>query len=332
MFDDLVNNKLHLFMYTMKEYRRFSKGISSHELTDDFDEKSYVEVNTKLILLRKFGSKGQPVYIEEILKEIINKYPQESVTAENILKEYHDIINMQIEQVLTDGTKLNLYETIEDAMYGLYLHADANRIQRLMQTDERLRFICIRKYVEDFERVLFKTMDCIMQCGMEAVVIEKKHASVIALGNQTENQNVINSPFWSNVYGHDANDDELLQIYSQLNLEEMEILAKCKIFLEALKMETVPEELLDELIFPSSKKAWGDYSEAKRFYLKIQNPGISSKVRYNEQHTVAYVRIHPRVEDAFVVSTPHILRDIYEIALIKDYGVSEWKIYSFSGE
>lgn len=45
-------------------------------------------------------------------------------------------------------------------MYGLYLHADANRIQRLLQTDEQLRFVCIRKYVEDFEKVLFRIMKC----------------------------------------------------------------------------------------------------------------------------------------------------------------------------
>ena len=327
MTDGLINSKLYLFLYTMREYKRFSNGLSNHELTDDYDEEAYVQINTKLILLRKYGSKGQPVFVEEILEEIKKIYPQKSDDVDNILIEYHSIINMQIEQILTDGTKLNLYQTIEDVMYGLYLHADANRIQRLLQTDESLRFVCIRKYVEDFENVLYKMVECLEECGVDVEEIQKEHASIIAVGNQNENQSVRNSPFWSNIYGHDADDEELAQICTQLEIEDIEIILRCNIFLEALKKEIVPMDILDKLIFPSTKKDWGDYSEAREFYLSIKNPGISSKVRYNEQHTMAYVRIYPQVDNPFVVSTPHVIKDIYEIALVKDCGMSEWKIF-----
>ena len=331
MTDGLINSKLYLFLYTMREYKRFSNGLSNHELTDDYDEEAYVQINTKLILLRKYGSKGQPVFVEEILEEIKKIYPQKSDDVDNILIEYHSIINMQIEQILTDGTKLNLYQAIEDVIYGLYLHADANRIQRLLQTDESLRFVCIRKYVEDFENVLYKMVECLEECGVDVEEIQKEHASIIAVGNQNENQSVRNSPFWSNIYGHDADDEELAQICTQLEIEDIEIILRCNIFLEALKKEIVPMDILDKLIFPSTKKDWGDYSEAREFYLSIKNPGISSKVRYNEQHTMAYVRIYPQVDNPFVVSTPHVIKDIYEIALVKDCGMSEWKIYSFGG-
>ena len=60
---ELMNNKLYLFMYTMKEYQRFSREFCNHELTDSYDDESYVQVNTKLILLRKYGSRGQPVFV-----------------------------------------------------------------------------------------------------------------------------------------------------------------------------------------------------------------------------------------------------------------------------
>lgn len=299
MTDKLTNSKLYLFLYTMKEYQRFSGELCSHELTADYDAESYVQINTKLILLRKYGSKGEPVFIEEILDEMKKTYPHKSEEASKILDEYHEIINMQIEQILADGTKLNLYQTIEDVMYGLYLHADANRIQRLVQTDEQLRFACIRKYVEDFEKVLFKIIKCLRECGMDVEEIHKEHASIIAFGNQSESQNVVNSPFWSNMYGHDADDEELKQIYGQLVLEDIEILIRCNIFLEELKKEVISVDLLDKLIFPSTKKDWKNYSEAREFFLGIKNPGISSKVRYNEQHTMAYVRIHPQVDNPF---------------------------------
>lgn len=48
----------------------------------------------KLILLRKYGSKGQPVFVEEIKRV----YLQKSGDAVKILNEYHSIINRQMEQ------------------------------------------------------------------------------------------------------------------------------------------------------------------------------------------------------------------------------------------
>ena len=63
MPDELTNSKLYLFLYTMKEYQRFSGGRCSHELTAGYDAEAYVRINTKLILLRKYGSKGEPVFI-----------------------------------------------------------------------------------------------------------------------------------------------------------------------------------------------------------------------------------------------------------------------------
>ena len=331
MLDELTNNKLYLFMYTMKEYQKFSGELSSHELTDGYDAETYLQINTKLILQRKYGSKGEPIFVEEILAEIKKAYPHKREEADRILSEYYEIINMHIEQILADGTKLNLYQTIEDVMYGLYLHADANRIQRLLQTDEQLRFVCIRKYVEDFEKVLLEITKCLKECGMDVEETQIERASIISLGNKKDSQNVIKSPFWSNIYGHDATDEELKQMYSQLESEDNEILLRCNIFLEELKKDVVSVNILDKLIFPPTKNDWKDYSEARKFFLGIKNPGISSKVRYNEQHTMAYVRIHPNVEDAFIINSPHVIKDIYEISLVKDGDMSEWKIYSLGG-
>ncbi len=44
MLDELTNNKLYLFMYTMKEYQKFSGELSSHELTDGYDAETYFQV------------------------------------------------------------------------------------------------------------------------------------------------------------------------------------------------------------------------------------------------------------------------------------------------
>lgn len=45
MTDKLTNSKLYLFLYTMKEYQRFSGELCSHELTADYDAESYVQID-----------------------------------------------------------------------------------------------------------------------------------------------------------------------------------------------------------------------------------------------------------------------------------------------
>ena len=37
------------------------------------------------------------------------------------------------------------------------------------------------------------------------------------------------------------------------------------------------------------------------------------------------------MDNPFAVNTPHIIKDFYEIALVKDCGKPEWEIYSFGG-
>lgn len=324
---------LKLFTFTVEEYKRFSTQLDNHKITDDYDEFSYTKTNTKLMLLRKYGNFKENVYIGNIIQEAIKKYPKNKEQLDNLMEDYNKIEKQQIEYILSDGTKLNLYETIEDVMYGMYLHADFERIKRLTKTEENLRFVCVRKYVEELESILLKVYDFLKECG-EVVERKKENekASIIYLGDTSKtNQEIKNSPYWTNLYGKDGTDEDLNKIMQGQGIEEIEILAKCMIFLEELKKDNISMTIMNNLIFPTTKKDWGDYSEAQKFYKSIKNPGISSKVRYNENHTMAYVRIFPQVDDMFIISTPHVIKDIYEISLVKEGKKKEWKIYSLGG-
>ena len=46
---------------------------------------------------------------------------------------------------------------------------------------------------------------------------------------------------------------------------------------------------------------------------------------------MASIRIFQRVDDLFIINTPHIIDDIYELNLIKTRK-GEWKIYSMYGK
>lgn len=326
-------DNIELFIYTMDEYKRFYTNPSNSTLTKEYNEKEYTEIHIKLMLLRKFGNKHENVYVGTVIENAIKKFPTQKDMLEEILEDYNKIEKEQIEYVLSDGTKLNLYETIEDVMYGIYLHADENRIIRLKNSDENLRFACVRKYVEELEKIVFRLYDCIKTVNTtEEEKSKKEKASVIYLGDNTKNkQKIKNSPYWSNLYGYDGNNGDLEKIVKDYGIEEFEIQIKCMAFLEELKKDSLSISALDSLIFPATKKDWGDYSVASSYYKSIKNPGISSKIRYNEEHTMAYVRIFPQVEDIFIIETPHIYNDLHEICLVKENPKSEWKIYSIGG-
>ena len=324
-------DKLELFIYTVEEYKRFAKQLPKTKITDLYDEGSYIIINTKLILLRKYGCYGENVYIKTIIDEMIEKFPSSKEKLEKLESEFVEIEKQQLEYILPDGTKLNIYQTIEDVMYGIYLHADANRIKHLKMTEEGLRFVCVRKYVEELEKVVLDVYEILKDNRSETESsVDKNKAPIIYLGDTSKNKQLINnSPYWSNLYGKDGTDEELKEIVYGLNNEDLEILQNGLSFLNGLEENDIDK--LDSLILPSTKRDWKNYIEAQTFYSSLKNPGISTKVRYNEKHNMASIRIFQRVDDLFIINTPHIIDDIYELNLIKTKK-GEWKIYSMYGK
>lgn len=325
------SDDLKLFAITVEEYKRLSLQLDNYNEKDNYNEFYYVKVNIKLMLLRKYGNKNENVFIEKILQQMLNNYSGNKERLEQLLNDYHKIENQQLTYILADGTKLDIYHTIEDVMYGMYLHADKNRVERLKSTEESLRFICVRKYVEDLENVVLKTFDLLKTLDDSLGLKNDNHskASTIYLGDTSKNmQNIKKSLYWANLYGKDGTDSDLDNIVQDLTNEDVEILSKCLAFLDELEKDEISIKTMDSLIFPPTKKDWKDYSEAKIFYSKIEKPGLSSKVRYNKDKNMAYVRIFPQVDDFFIIDTPHIITNICEICLVKVNNKLGWKIFS----
>ena len=118
-------------------------------------------------------------------------------------------------------------------------------------------------------------------------------------------------------------------IVKELTQEELQMLELCIKFTNELKKPALDVKKLKKLVHPAARGGWGDFSQAKTFFLSIPNPGFSSKVRYNEPKDTAYVRIFPNVDEAFLINTPHVLSEGYEFALGKWFG--KWMIYQFGG-
>ena len=61
----------------------------------------------------------------------------------------------------SDGTTLNLYKAIEDVMYGLYLHADPDKIERLLKTNKNVYLMAVKEYITVLEGIVVDTYNSI---------------------------------------------------------------------------------------------------------------------------------------------------------------------------
>ncbi len=337
--DNITNNSnLELFVYTIEEYLRFTSQLQINtniSLIKQYDEAEYIAIQTRLMLLRKYTSKAKKnnVYFENLISEATDKFPNAKKKFEQLNEDFNNIMQQQIEHILSDGTKLNIYETIEFSMYGLYLHADADKIKQINKTHESIRFACTRKYVSDIEKVILQLYETLKELGVTAndLIDNNNQAPVLYLGNSnSEKQNIQKSSYWSNLYGHDASDNEVKNLINESSTEDFLIFLTCVAFLNELKKSPIPIKNLKKLVYPTTVKNWDDFSEAQALYYSIKNPGLSNTVRYSEDKTLAYIRILPNVEEAFVVNTPHVIADLYEISLAKDFK-GQWRVFSIGG-
>ena len=327
-----MNDNLKLFMYTFEEYLKFSTERKMHDMIDDFDNDDYISINTRLIILRKYGSRGDRVFVEKVIKEAKEKFPEIKDDLDELLKSYQQIENQQFEYRLANGDVMNLYETIEDVMYGLYLHSDYDKVSRLRIQNERMRFVAVRKYVEEFEEILFRLYEL-----LKNKVIDYDNnptndvADIISLEVNDADSKNITSRYWQNLSGSDIDDAEIESLVEQMSPDDKIIMILAILFIDELKKETMCIENLEQLIFPSTRQDWGDFSTVKKYYEGIPNAGLSTKVRYNKRHDMAYVRIMPQVDKGFKIESPQVIPLAYEISFYKDNEELGWKIYSFGG-
>lgn len=322
------------FLFTVEEFKRFSDFFAVKKqktLLDDYTEKEYVAIQTKLVLLRKYSFIRESVYIPNVIKAAKNMYPELKENLSEIEKRYNDIEKNQLQAVLADGNKLALFELQENVVYGIYLHADIDKIENLLKTNEALYFAMTRRFVDEVEEIVFQIyelLDIRISDKFERMQLEK--ASVIFAG-KTENskQEITGSPFWGNIYGRDATDEDIEKIAKASSLEDIEILLKSLAFVKELEKDDYSIEKLDALVFPPTRDDWGDFSGVRKALKhETEHIGWSTRVRYNERHDMAYVNLYPNVKEAFILDQPHIVTGISTITLVKENNEYGWRIFA----
>lgn len=326
--------RLQAFMFTVDEYLNITSTKEIKTVSDYLEPitpEQYLEVKIKLILLRKYAAyeSGKTVYLKNRLQEIKTIFPQYEKDAEELIKEIDDIETNSMTSCLSDGSSLTLRETIELELYGVHLHSDFEKIEKLLITDSQIRFIATRKYVETYESILMRTYELVKKCGIQKLTanIESPKAEVLRVTKTDGVGQNISNPYWSNLFGKDVSDQEVWALLDSQREEDNVILFTATVFLSCLE-EDGPCELLQSFIHPAAIKDWGDFSDVKEFIGSLYELGFSTKIRYNERHDMAYVYLLENITEGILLQDYQIIEGITTITFVKEKNSQRWLIYS----
>jgi hypothetical protein len=340
-FEGGIIVELELFQTTVREYKRFTQQLPinySKAVSGDFSDSTYVAAQTRLMLLRKYTRNGRgSLYLKDIVTEAIRRFPRHL----DYLSEFRDRFQQSCDQslihALADGTKRTLDESIDDTMYGLHLHADEERINRIAQDNELLRLYCVVTFVKEIEALVIELSDFFEAKGVPCIEkTQHLRAPVIHLESQdSDAQKITGSPFWCNLIGSDMTNESTAAVFTtllgQYTLEEWQLWATASGFTQLLAQEQFSYDEMKRLVFEPTVHDWGDFSKAIAHYKAIPSPGMGTLIRYNEQRDAAYIHVYPHVEEGFIIDSPQIITDVHVVTLVKDQRLGEWRVFAFGG-
>ena len=329
---------LKLFQATVMEYKRFVQQLPiayTEAMSGEVSDSAYVAVHTRLMLLRKYTKRGQgSQYLEDVASEAAKQFPEHHEYLSEFQQRFQHACDQSLNHVLADGTSRTLEETISDTMYGLHLHADAVRIDRIRQDSELLRIHCIVVFVKEIEALLFELFDFFVAQDVKSIERENhSSAPVIHLGSQSaDEKNIAGSPFWKNLIGHDMTDKDIFAQFRYLcerySSEEIQLWMTASKFTDLLSRGSFSLQEMREVVYEPTIRDWGDFSDAVKYYKAIPSPGITTTIRYNDRRDAAYIHIHSHVEQGFIIDAPQIVTNVYAITLVKDPRVGEWRVFA----
>ena len=110
----MSNQIIKSFLFTVKEYKRFAEYFQSnkeHELLDDFTNDDYIAIQTKLMLLRKYGTRNKhnSVYLKDVLECAKKSFKEYDIIIDSLVDKFEKVQKNEFETIFYDGSSLTLY-------------------------------------------------------------------------------------------------------------------------------------------------------------------------------------------------------------------------------
>ncbi len=316
-------DNISLFIITTHEYLEFNKLF--HESKQEFSEELAIKV--KSMLVRKYLTKKDNVHIGKIIDELSERYLEEKVYLQNLKERYIKIYQGSIIQVDSIGNEYNQIDVLEDMIYGLYLHADSERVERLKKSNNASRIYMLNEFISKMEVILLELYEFIIN-KMGKGLLEKTsldRAVVIRDKNFGRNTDLLEDGYWGNLRGEKIIDES--SVIKNFDKEDLKTIKIVLDFFQFFQEERISYSDAKKFVFKPVLKDWGDFSKTKEIMLTFNgNIGYSDKIKYNDKKNTAWVTIFKNVDYGFVINEPQLVEATI-ITLVKNRFM-QWKVFS----
>ena len=326
-----------LYLYTIDAYKRLANTLQLDERLARFDshcfskiaelelgDEAFAAVSVRLMLQRKYFVRGKDLFLRGLLKSAEQDFATSKDAIESLLESL-DVLNSQsIEFAFGDGRVVEgAYANIEDAMYGVLMHADITRAENLVSVPEQMRLVALAPYIAGREQVLLQFSEFLLNAGIKPLSRNEEASATVSFESKGACRQVENSPFWRNLRGRDLGDEDIEKIVQQAPRDDLEIIATVLLFKEALGRRPLDLSELNSLVARETILRWGDYLQAAE--LLKGDYGMSALVRYQEDGS-ALVKLLPNVREPLLIEGPQLIEGGHEIVLVKQGDI--WVIWA----
>lgn len=315
-----------IFLFTVNEYEVTIKGLNAPEENGALNQ-------IKLVLLRKYETKNDAVYLKKVIIAGENLFPDSYDKLEKLHLDMNELEENKLEMNLSDGSECDMRAVIEDVMYGVYLHADIDKCNHLMLADRTNFYWVVKKYVNLLEPLVLGLKQLMVE--LEVPQLERLQyykAPVIFVGdNEKQAKNIKHDSYWSNLRGESASSSKIEEQINALSEDDKKILNIAMKFVEVVSDENYSEKKFRQYVFPPQKACCSNFVVAHEFFTK-NKWGVSLKVRYNNKRDMAYVRIYRNLEESIMIDQPQFSDEIQAITLVKDNEKLGWRVYCLGAE
>lgn len=326
-----------LYLYTVDAYKRLVNMLPLDEKLSRFDshcfsiigglelgDEAFAAVSVRLMLQRKYFVRGKDLFLRGLLESAEQDFASSKDVIESLLDSLDALNSQSIEFAFGDGRVVEgAYANVEDAMYGVLMHADITRAENLVSVPEQMRLVALAPYIAGREQVLLQFSEFLLNAGIKPLSRNEEASATVSFESKGACRQVENSPFWRNLRGRDLGDEDIEKIVQQAPRDDLEIIATVLLFKEALGRRPLDLSELNSLVARETILRWGDYLQAAE--LLKGDYGMSTLVRYQEDGS-ALVKLLPNVREPLLIEGPQLIEGGHEIVLVKRNGI--WKIWA----
>ena len=149
-----------------EELRAFRGDIREATAALDSIEEDSTAIDVRLMLQRKYFSKGDSANIKRILRSAATLHAEKQAELNDLIERIEAINSSPITLSLSDGSSIQSnYEIAEKIIYGFYLHADIRKIRSLLSLAPQMKLLATAPYVIERENALLNAYALLTTLG-----------------------------------------------------------------------------------------------------------------------------------------------------------------------